>query len=124
METALTQKKITGLMLLCFENERPLKGMIAHLDWRFDGHFTRLLHDQILTGSLGEALYAPLKWNDETYHFIVMGGGMLPPNGERPQKTHVILNKALDLADRLKLGSLGISTQDWNLDETEENSLQ
>ncbi len=123
VETALLQKKINGLLLLCFENERPLKGTIAALDWRFDGHFTRLLQSQILTGRAGEALYAPLRWNNETFHFIVMGGGSMPSNGKSPAHQK-ILNQALDLADRLKLEPLGISSQDWNLSENEETSLR
>lgn len=111
-------------MLLYFENERPLKGMIAYLDWRFNGHFTHLLETQILTGREGEALYTPLKWNNDTYHFIVMGAGPLPPQGNRPSNTQKILDKAIELAGQLKLDALGVSAQDWSLQESTDKKLE
>ena len=65
-------KQLNGMVVLCYENERPFQGLFGQLDWRFNGHFTSLLKKQILTGKKGEVLYAPLLWNDKTFHFILI----------------------------------------------------
>ena len=101
--------------MLCYENERPPQGTLGLLDWRFCGHFTELLRNQILTGQRGEILYSPLKWNEETYHFILVGAGSLPDSGIRPEFSKELLLKALGRVDHLKLENLGISAQDWQL---------
>ncbi len=101
--------------MLCYENERPPQGALGLLDWRFSGHFTQLLRNQILTGQLGEILYSPLKWNDDTYHFLIVGAGSLPDSGIRPPFSEALLLKALTRVDHLKLENLGISAMDWQL---------
>ena len=101
--------------MLCYENERPPQGALGLLDWRFSGHFTQLLRNQVLTGQKGEMLYSPLKWNEATYHFIIMGAGSLPDSGIRPPFSPELLKQALAQVDHLKIENLGISSLDWQL---------
>ncbi len=115
VETALSQKQISGLILVCFENERPLVGTLGYLDWRLSGHFSELLKSQVLTGKLGEFLYTPLKFNQDTYHFLVVGGGWLPEQDGRQVKAECF-KTALSKVEQLGLENLGIVANDWELD--------
>ena len=101
--------------MLCYENERPPQGALGILDWRFGGHFTSLLKNQTLTGTVGEILYSPVKWNEDTYHFLIVGAGSLPDSGLRPSFSKNLLTQALTRVDHLKLENLGISRSDWQL---------
>jgi len=104
-------------MLIAFENDRPLQGLIGELDWRFNGHFTRLLKQQVLTGSEGESIYCPLSWNEDTFHFLVIGGGFLNSEIERPARSLKLFDLALQKLDELKLTRMAASRKDWNLPE-------
>jgi hypothetical protein len=116
-EIALSQKKMSGMILLCFENERPMKGMLGYLDWRFNGHFSKLLKDQIITGQKNETVYVPFSWNDQTYQFLIVGAGPLPDHGNRPSFSKLLLDSALKKVDELKLTDMGISALDWSLNQ-------
>jgi hypothetical protein len=115
-ETALAQKKLSGMILLCFENERPLKGMIGYLDWCFNGHFSKLLKDQIISGKKNESVYVPLLWNEQTYTFLIVGAGPLQDQGHRPEFSKPLLNEAVKKMNDLKLSQMGISAHDWQID--------
>jgi hypothetical protein len=117
VDSALSKNEISGVMLLCYENERPLQGMIAYLDWRLDGHFSHLLKTQVMTGAEGESLYAPLLWNERTLHFLVIGGGSRDERTPRTEASKTLLKSALQKLDQLKLENMAISKQDWNVGE-------
>lgn len=117
VDRALSNQQISGLLLLCFENERPLQGMIAHLDWRFDGHFSRLMKSQLITGARGEAIYAPILWNERTLHFLVIGGGMRDESKARPESSRPLLIEALKKWDELKIPDMALSRTDWEIEE-------
>ena len=106
-ENALVQGKMKGMLLVCYEHERPFQGTLGALDWRFNGHFTQLLKKQIITGKKGEIVYCPLAWNDQFYHFLVVGGG------DEFSKELLPLGKK-KLAE-LHLKEIGIFSPDWNL---------
>ena len=82
---ALTENQIQAVGLLCFENERPLQGLIGKLDWKLNGAFTKLLRSGVITGEKNEMAYVPLKWNDQTFHFLILGGGSVASPGLRVQ---------------------------------------
>jgi hypothetical protein len=114
-ELALSQKKLSGMILLCFENERPLKGMLGYLDWRFNGYFSKLLKEQIITGKKNETVYVPLLWNDQTFPFLIVGAGPLQDHGHRPGFSKPLLESALQKMNELQLTQMGISALDWSL---------
>lgn len=74
---------VKAIGLLCFENERPLKGLIGKLDWKYNGVFTRFVREGTISSSKNEVTYLPFKWNEETMHFLVLGGGENPTPGKR-----------------------------------------
>ena len=117
VDQALADKQISGMLLLCFENDRPLQGTLAELDWRFNGHFSKLIKKQLFTGAKGETLYAPLRWNDRTLHFLVVGGGFLASDSKRKSSASALFESALKKLDELKLSGMAVSTQDWNITE-------
>jgi hypothetical protein len=93
-----------GVVLYCFEDERPMKGIIGELDWRFNGHFSTWIKDQRITGKFGEAVYAPLKWNEKTFHFLVIGAGQVQPDGLRPPFSKSLQEAAKKKWQALNLG--------------------
>ena len=115
LDFALSQKKIQGLCLLCFENERPLGLALGYLDWLFSGHFTKLIKTEVLTGKSGQLLYAPVRWNQLNLHFLVVGSGELNTEGQRPAFQETLLEKGLQGLQELNLESMGILKADWNL---------
>ena len=106
-EVALAQQKINGMVLLCYEFERPLQGVMGELDWCLNGVFSKLLKTQIITGKKGESVYVPVSWNGNTFHFLVIGAGSDP---QQKQSFKVVENKL----NELKLSGLGISASDWD----------
>jgi hypothetical protein len=123
VDRALSNQQISGLLLLCFENERPLQGMIAHLDWRLDGHFSRLMKSQLITGARGEAVYAPILWNERTLHFLVIGGGMRDETQTRSESSRPLLLEALKKWDELRIPDMALSRTDWEIEE-EQNEVK
>ena len=119
IDLALSQKKIQGVCLLCFENERPPRGALGYFDWLFAGHFTRLLKNQTLTGKKGEVLYSPLLWNGETLHVLIIGGGYLENSGKRPGLDTKLLDSVISKAHALNIESVGIVRGDWGIVENE-----
>ncbi len=115
LDPARLDHPFSGALLMCFENDRPLQGWIADLDWRFHGHFSALMKQQILTGESGEILYAPLRWNDRTLHFVVVGGGFWKTPEDRKKKTQKAFENGLEKLDELKLSGLTVCGKDWGV---------
>ncbi len=107
------------MILLHFENERPLQGALGDLDWRLNGHFSRLMREQILTGKEGEVIYAPVLWNHLTFHFVVIGGGSRNPDEKRPQLSRSLTEAALKKIHELKLTQMGVSANDGMVEDPE-----
>jgi hypothetical protein len=123
LDLAISEKKIKGLCLLCFENERPPHGVLGYFDWLFAGHFTKLLKTQVLTGKKGQILYTPVTWNGSTLHFLLVGGGYLDAKGARPPFDKNLLEEALKQSEGLQLAGMGLVTSDWNLSGKELEGL-
>jgi hypothetical protein len=117
LDPAHLNHPFSGALLLCYENDRPLHGMIADLDWRFNGHFSALMKQQLLTGAPGEVVYSPLKWNETTLHFLILGGGFLESEKDRSALSRALFETALQKFDELKLPALTVSQTDWNISE-------
>ena len=115
-DSALANDQISGALLICFENDRPLRGTMGFLDWRLNGHFSRLVQEQVLTGAQGEAIYAPLQWNGKTLHFVILGGGYLRHESERPKISRSLFESGIQKMEELGLTEIGIPLLDWNLD--------
>jgi hypothetical protein len=115
VDYALSQGKISGVMLVCFENDRPLQGTLADLDWRFNGQFTRMLKEQTLTGAEGEVIYVPFRWNQNVFHFLVFGGGFLQSELERPVRARKLFEAGLKKIDELKLAKMAAHSTDWHI---------
>lgn len=93
-----------GAVLFCFEDERPLQGLLGQLDWRLNGVFSNWIRSQRITGKFGEAVYAPLKWNERTFHFLVIGAGQVQPDGLRPPFSKSLQDASKRKWEKLNLG--------------------
>lgn len=64
MEIILSKERVDtqecdGLVVGFFSDERPLKGSVGWVDWRFNGMLSRLLMENKLTGEWKEATLIP-----------------------------------------------------------------
>jgi hypothetical protein len=47
------------------------------IDWKLNGHFSRLSKKKIITGKYGEITLAPVLWNGKQLTFYIIGMGDL-----------------------------------------------
>jgi hypothetical protein len=59
VEGALPDHRMDLTLVAYFEDERPLRGLAAFLDWRTGGKLSRLLRSGWCTGKAGEAVLLP-----------------------------------------------------------------
>jgi hypothetical protein len=111
-ESALFEGQVPGLVVACYQNERPLKGLAGLLDWRFEGFLSRCLREGVFSGQPGECAYLPLQRAGRVYHLLVVGAGPVPRDRDRgplPEATIAALVKSLE---NLRLPSVGMSRED------------
>jgi len=60
---------------LFFEDDRPLRGAAALLDWRLNGQLTDLLLDQKAVGALGDSVMCASNGKLESAWALLVGGG-------------------------------------------------
>jgi hypothetical protein len=112
-DRALFEGKLSGLVLTCYENERPLRGLAGLMDWRFHGVISECLRAGAVTGRVGECAYVPVSRHGKTYHLLLAGAGVLPASGRRgslPAETLKALTRNLN---GLRLPSVGVSRSDF-----------
>jgi hypothetical protein len=112
-DKALFEGKLQGLVVACYEDERPLQGLLGILDCRFHGTISRCLKAGAITGRKGECTYFPVTRRGKTYHLILAGAGHLKPGHKRaeiPAETFEVLRKNLV---GLRLKEIGISKSDF-----------
>lgn len=112
-DRALFEHTVDGLVVTCYQNERPLKGLAGLMDWRFHGGISSCLNTGIITGKVGECVYFPTSRNGRTYHLLLIGAGFSPQPGQRleiPEEAVKAIGKNLKL---LRLQKIGISRSDF-----------
>ena len=110
---ALFNGEVQGIVAACYENERPLAGLLGVVDWHFHGLISKAVKSGAITGKAGECVYFPVKKNDRVYHIILAGAGRTALPGERtqiPEETLELLKKNLI---QMKLPKVGISRLDF-----------
>lgn len=112
-DQALFEGKFQAVVMVCYENERPLQGLAGLLDWRFHGILSHCAKQGALSGRKGECVYVPARKNGIAYHLILAGAGPLSAKGERkqiPPETFSVLQKNLA---SLRFPQIGISRSDF-----------
>lgn len=112
-EKALFDKKIKGIVSLCFENERPLQGLAGKLDWKFHGLLSQFIRDGKITGKEGECVYIPARKSNETYHLILVGAGFNDKPGTRKKVTQSVITEIKKNLKSLHIDNIGISCEDF-----------
>lgn len=114
-ETLLFNGEVEGLILSCFENERPLQGLAGRLDWRLRGMLSQFIRAGSITGKAGECCYVPVQWHDRTFHLFLAGGGHLEEGAPRPELPAASWEKLRTNLTQLKMGRLAASQTDLGL---------
>ena len=113
IEEALFSGRVQGVVTPFYENERPLHGVAGKLDWRFESVASQSLRSGMIFGKPGECIYFPVERAGKVYHWFLIGGGYLNPQGRRgllPDESFAELKKNLP---RVGLKSIGISRRDF-----------
>jgi len=63
------------VVALFFEDDRPLRGAAALLDWRLNGRLTELLLEQKAAGALGDTVICSNNGKLESAWALLVGGG-------------------------------------------------
>ena len=109
-DRALFEGPIEGMVLACYENERPLQGLAGLFDWRFLGTISRCIRAGVITGRAGECAYVPVTRDGRVFHLLLAGAGSLASDGKRgalPEATITALKKnlaGLRTGERIKVG--------------------
>ncbi len=64
------------LVLGFFQNDRPLKGLAAEIDWIYNGLISRLILRKKIKGGVGEAMLLATERKLYTHKVLVMGLGI------------------------------------------------
>lgn len=110
---ALFDGNIHGLVVTCYENERPLRGLGGLIDWRLGGELSVHLRSGAISGKIGECVYVPVRRRNRIYPILLVGCGHAVSPGHRegvPEESLELIKKNLT---QLKLPTVGISQQDW-----------
>jgi hypothetical protein len=95
------------LIAAFFEDDRPLRGPAARLDWRTCGLLTQQLHEGRLRGARGEAALFPSAGTLKAPRLLLVGLGARPGFGESELR-----HAALDAARKalaLRAGTVGFA---------------
>jgi hypothetical protein len=82
-----------------FEDERPLRGLAAFLDWRAGGKLSRLLRSGWCTGSAGEAVLLPGARGLPSERIVLLGLGPLARFG--PSQARAAAASAVEVVRKL-----------------------
>lgn len=112
-ERNLFEGSLQGMIAVCYVNERPLRGLVGLLDWRFQGVISRYLRNGWIQGKEGECAYVPVTRAGRPYHLILAGGGHVATSGERLPLSPESLQALARNLTALKLQQIGISRSDF-----------
>jgi hypothetical protein len=117
-DRALFEGELEGLILTCYENERPLSGLVGLMDWRFHGAISKYIRQGTITGKRGECTYVPvtkkmMTQHQKLFHLILVGLGENPASGKRDGVSEEILKQVHKNLSTLKLPRLGLSKKDF-----------
>lgn len=115
-EIALKTGKVDGIALPMFADERPLLGVIGELDWWFNQAFTKAIRAGIFSGAEGEKIYMPVKYQDKTLHFFILGQGMKNDSGRIVSHPKEFLKTVNDWAKDFKIEKMAISRSELTME--------
>lgn len=111
---ALFKGDLAGLVCLCFENERPLQGLIAEIDWKLLGLISKQIERGHFSGKPGECAYLPVTHAGHTLHLLVVGAGHAASWGDRKGKLgEADFKKLVENVKQLKIDRVGVSQKEF-----------
>lgn len=111
----LDQLGCEALILPFFDDERPPRGTLGLVDWRFAGLVSRLIQRGVVRGEAGATSLLPARRRLPSIDKIfVLGLG--PVDGFDAKRFEEAVQAILDLARRVKLRTMGLSLPGRSLD--------
>lgn len=92
LERLLGAGELSGWITAMGEDEYPLRGIAATLDWRYHGAISQHLQSGALAGKAGECAYIPVTRADRVHHLFVVGRGK---GSEVPAESLALLRRNL-----------------------------
>ena len=121
-EYLLLTKNHSAIAVTCYENERPLGGLMSRLDWRLHGMLAGFVRSGVITGKKGEVVYVPITKQGKHYHVFVMGGGITAKTGARSNSTFGRLSEIVPNIKAVGAEHFVVSTSDFgDITEAEVN---
>lgn len=103
-----SQRQLEGMVVVIYENERPLAGTAGWLDWRFRGALSSFVKSGFITGKEGECAYLPITHQNQIFHLILIGAGVNTAPGQRPRLAPQCLQGLKQNLSALKIQKIGI----------------
>jgi hypothetical protein len=76
LEPGAPRHRVDLAIVPCFEDERPLRGLAALLDWRTAGSLSRLLREGFCSGATSELVLMPARADLPCDRVVLLGLGM------------------------------------------------
>ena len=112
-QIALSKGYINGMVVCCYENERPLLGLAGKLDWSLNGAISYYLKKRTVTGKTNECVYLPIQKLSYTHHFFLLGCGNNNTPGLRQLPQQSTIDKLTENINNLGLLRIGVSLSDF-----------
>lgn len=121
-EYLLLTKNHSAIAVTCYENERPLAGLMSRLDWRFHGMLSQFIREGHISGKKDEIVYVPVTKQGKHFHIFVIGGGITHKTGSRENAPGQKLRELLPNLKAVGAEHFIVSQSDFgNLNESEIN---
>lgn len=116
-EEALAHESIDGFIVAIYENERPIQGLAARIDFKIRGAISKMVKSAAITGHAGECAYFPFRREDidplkPTYRFLFVGGGKNTEPGQRKALPEKTLEALTENITKLGWKKVGVSASD------------
>jgi hypothetical protein len=115
IERAISQNRVEVVVVAIFENERPITGLGARLDWLLQGQISELLIQKRVSGQLGEFTLMMVDVLRQKVAVLLLGCGKNRFAGDRPPLSTDTQKKLIISLRQLKLKDVGLSLKDLGL---------
>jgi len=116
-EEAIAHESVDGFIVAIYENERPIQGLAARLDFKIRGAISTMVKSGAITGHTGECTYFPFRREDidpmkPSYRFLFVGGGKNSEPGQRKALPEKSLEALKENVVKLGWKKIGLSASD------------
>jgi hypothetical protein len=96
---------VDALVLFLSEDQRPLQGLLALVDWRLCGRLSRMCLKETVTGSVGEHTLIPTGGRIRAEKLFVIGAG---PSASVEDRAKDLIDEAIVVLKDAQVGTVAI----------------